>query len=93
MRVIHDKLISTLTPQGLSTLYMALAMATNFFGYEFARSANLSLFTSIQYGFSSPAAFPIAMACVSPFSVLLLLGYVHMSSCDRSVDPVASYAD
>lgn len=50
-------------------------MALHFFGYEFARSANLSLFTSKTAGFSNPSAFPLAMACVSPFSFVLLMGY------------------
>jgi len=54
---------------------MSLSMALHFFGYEFARSANLSLFTSKTAGFTNPAAFPLAMACVSPFSFVLLMGY------------------
>ena len=58
-----------------SALLMSISMALHFFGYEFARSANLSLFTSKTAGFSSPGAFPLAMACVSPFSFVLLMGY------------------
>ena len=58
-----------------SALLMSVSMALHFFGYEFARSANLSLFTSKTAGFSSPGAFPLAMACVSPFSFVLLMGY------------------
>ena len=58
-----------------SALLMSLAMALHFFGYEFARSACLSQFTSGTTGFSSPGAFPLAMVCVSPLSLLLLLGY------------------
>lgn len=60
-----------------ASVLMALSMATHFFGYEFARSSNLSAFTSKSAsGFGSdPGSFPLAMACVSPFSVLLLLGY------------------
>jgi hypothetical protein len=54
---------------------MALAMAFHFGGYEFVRSANLALFTSTKTGFSHPSAFPLAMALVSPFSLLLLAGY------------------
>jgi hypothetical protein len=73
MASYHDKIVSILTPQGVGALLMALSMAINFLGYEFARSANLSLFTSTNLGFSHPSAFSIAMACVSPFSFLLLL--------------------
>ena len=50
-------------------------MAMHFGGYEFIRNACLSLFTSSEYGFTSSAAFPFANALVSPFSVLLLIGY------------------
>lgn len=54
---------------------MALATALHFGGYEFVRNACLALFTSADYGFTSPAAFPLATALVSPFSVLLLWAY------------------
>jgi len=54
---------------------MAAAMALHFGGYEFIRNACLALFTSSEYGFSSPAAFPLANALISPFSVMLLWGY------------------
>lgn len=64
-----------LPPRGAAVLSMAIAMAMHFGGYEFARSSNLALFTSTKTGFTSPGAFPLAMACVSPFSVLLLMWY------------------
>uniref|UniRef100_A0A7R9VC99 ADP,ATP carrier protein n=1 Tax=Pseudictyota dubia TaxID=2749911 RepID=A0A7R9VC99_9STRA len=71
------RVLPGLTPALHASVLMALSMASHFFGYEFARSSNLSSFTSKgTSGFGSdPGAFPLAMACVSPFSVLLLLGY------------------
>lgn len=62
-------------PKGTAVAYMAMGMALHFGGYEFARSSSLALFTSSSSGFSSPGAFPLAMACASPMSVLLLMGY------------------
>lgn len=62
-------------PVALSILSMTTAMAMHFFGYEFARSGSLTLFTSEGTGFSGTSAFPLAMACVSPSSVLLLMLY------------------
>ena len=64
-------------PRGKSVLWMAFAMALHFGGYEFARSATLALFTSTQSGFTTPAAFPLAMALVTPFSYLLLMAYTR----------------
>ena len=67
----------TMSPRGQSVLYMALAMALHFGGYEFARSATLALFTSSTTGFSTPAAFPFAMAMVTPMSFVFLLAYAQ----------------
>lgn len=54
-------------------------MALHFGSYEFARSSNLALFTSPLTGFArTKFAFPLAMAFVSPFSVLLLMAYNHV---------------
>lgn len=64
-------------PRGKSVLWMASAMALHFGGYEFARSATLALFTSTQTGFSTPAAFPLAMALVTPLSYILLMAYTR----------------
>ena len=50
-------------------------MALHFGGYEFARASNLAMFTSKETGFGSRAAFPLAMALVTPLSLLLLGGY------------------
>lgn len=65
------------TPRAQSVLFMATAMALHFGGYEFARSATLALFTSTQTGFTTPAAFPLAMAMVTPLSFVFLLGYTR----------------
>ena len=54
---------------------MALAMSLHFFGYEFARSATLTLFTSSSTGFESNAALPLVLACVCPASLALLQFY------------------
>lgn len=66
---------SMAAPRAAAIMWMALAMALHFGGYEFARSSSLALFTSPAAGFHSPSAFPLAMGCVSPFSLLLLLLY------------------
>eukprot|EP00527_Entomoneis_sp_CCMP2396_P002127 CAMPEP_0198141828 /NCGR_PEP_ID=MMETSP1443-20131203/4763_1 /TAXON_ID=186043 /ORGANISM="Entomoneis sp., Strain CCMP2396" /LENGTH=525 /DNA_ID=CAMNT_0043804691 /DNA_START=135 /DNA_END=1712 /DNA_ORIENTATION=+ len=67
--------LANLTPRVRSVLHMTVAMALHFGGYEFFRNSCLALFTSSEYGFSSAAAFPMANAMVSPFSLILLLGY------------------
>lgn len=64
-----------ITPEGLSVLYMALAMAMHFFGYEFARSTAIGIFTSDSVGFTSASSLSLAMACVTPFSMALLMLY------------------
>jgi ATP/ADP translocase len=67
---------SMLTPQAQSVLCMSLAMAFHYLGYSLARSITVSLFTSDKTGFkNNHAAFPLAMTCISPVSLLLLLGY------------------
>lgn len=65
----------SLTPEGRSVLFMAFAMSLHYLGYSFARPSTLALFTSASTGYSSPAAFPLAMAFVSPTALLLLIGY------------------
>jgi ATP/ADP translocase len=65
-------------PRPKAILLMTVAMALHFGGYEFTRSGLTTLFTSNDFGFSSPSAFPLAMGLVSPFSVLLLMGYGHV---------------
>lgn len=63
-------------PRPRAILYMTLAMALHFGGYEFVRSGMLALFTSQTVGFANAAgAFPLAMGLVSPCSVVLLMGY------------------
>mmetsp|Transcript_20874 Transcript_20874/g.42737 ORF Transcript_20874/g.42737 Transcript_20874/m.42737 type:complete len:599 (-) Transcript_20874:108-1904(-) len=63
--------------KSLSALSMSLAMSLHFFGYEFARGSNMALFTSSTLGFGAASGkyYPLAMACVSPASMALLLGY------------------
>jgi len=67
--------IPDITPVGKSILCMASAMALHYLGYSLARPTTLSLFTSSKIGFKRSSAFPLAMAFVSPFSLLLLFGY------------------
>ena len=64
-----------ISPEGKAVLFMSFAMAMHYLGYSFARPTTLSLFTSKKIGFVSPAAFPFAMAFVSPVSLLLLILY------------------
>ena len=61
--------------EGKAVFFMSLAMAMHYLGYSFARPTTLSLFTSKKTGFVSPAAFPFAMAFVSPVSLILLMLY------------------
>lgn len=67
--------IPDITPVGKSILCMASAMALHYLGYSLARPTTLSLFTSSKIGFKRSSAFPLAMAFVSPFSLLLLFVY------------------
>ena len=62
-------------PRAMSCIYMAIAMAFHFGGYEFARSGALALFTSSKTGFSHPAAYPFAIGLVTPASFTLLYWY------------------
>lgn len=74
---LTSSLTQAMTPRVKSLIYMSLAMAIHFGGYEFFRNSCLSIFTSSEYGFKSPAAFPFAQGLIGPFSVLLLWGYGH----------------
>lgn len=47
----------------------------HFGGYEFFRNSVLALFTSEEFGFAHPAAYPLANGLISPFSLVLLWGY------------------
>ena len=62
-------------PEGRAVIFMATAMAMHYLGYSFARPSTIALFTSKKVGFQSPAAFPFAMAFISPMSLCLLLLY------------------
>jgi ATP/ADP translocase len=70
-----QSILSGVTPQGRSVAYMAIAMALHYLGYSFARPSTIALFTSKKVGFQSPAAFPLAMAFISPVSLGLLILY------------------
>jgi MFS family permease len=64
------------TPEGKSAFFMAVAMAFHYFGYSLARPVTVALFTSASTGYAGfNAAFPFAMAFVSPTALLLLMGY------------------
>jgi len=71
----NESMIPQLSPRPRSIVYMAVAMSLHFGGYEFFRNACLAIFTSTKYGFTSPSAFPLAGALVSPFSIFLLWLY------------------
>jgi ATP/ADP translocase len=65
-----------MTPQAKSVLCMSMAMACHYLGYSLARSISVSLFTSDRTGFpNSRAAFPLAMTCISPVSLVMLVWY------------------
>jgi len=65
-----------ITPEGKSVLFMTIAMAFHYLGYSLARPITVALFTSSATGYAGfAAAFPFAMAFVSPMALLLLMGY------------------
>ena len=70
------KIKQSLTPKGTSVLYMAIAMSLHYLSYSIARPSTIALFTSAKTGFAgNTAAFPLAMAFISPTSLLLLILY------------------
>ena len=72
----NDEKQSSITPQGLSVLYMAIAMSLHYLSYSIARPSTIALFTSAKTGFAgNTAAFPLAMAFISPTSLSLLFIY------------------
>ena len=69
-----------LPPRARAAVYMGAAMSLHFGGYEFLRNSCLGMFTSAERGFPHAAAFPLASALVSPFTVLLLFLYGRLLS-------------
>jgi hypothetical protein len=67
---------SVIGPRAKAVFFMAVAMSMHYLGYSLARPITISLFTSEKSGYGGiAAAFPFAMAFVSPMSLALLLGY------------------
>mmetsp|Transcript_20508 Transcript_20508/g.30826 ORF Transcript_20508/g.30826 Transcript_20508/m.30826 type:complete len:490 (+) Transcript_20508:108-1577(+) len=64
-----------LAPKAQAVIFMAIAMSLHYLGYSFARPSTIAIFTSSKTGYQSTAAFPLAMAFVSPVSLLLLISY------------------
>jgi ATP/ADP translocase len=63
-------------PEFHAVILMAIAMSFHYLGYSLARPISVALFTSASTGYAGfPAAFPFAMAFVSPVALLLLMGY------------------
>ena len=63
-----------MSPEGKSVFFMALAMAMHYLGYSLARPTTVALFTSASTGYAGfAAAFPFAMAFVSPTALVLLM--------------------
>mmetsp|Transcript_1796 Transcript_1796/g.2686 ORF Transcript_1796/g.2686 Transcript_1796/m.2686 type:complete len:457 (-) Transcript_1796:178-1548(-) len=58
-----------------SALLMSTAMAMLMFGHELSRNSIMALFTSETTGFAKAEVLTLAMSCVSPFSLLLLIWY------------------
>ena len=67
-----------LTAKPRAVLCMAIAMSLHYLGYSFARPSTIALFTSSKTGYQSHAAFPLAMAFVSPVSLALLMVYTWL---------------
>jgi ATP/ADP translocase len=67
---------SGISEKGFSVLCMAIAMSLHYLSYSIARPSTIALFTSAKTGFAgNTAAFPLAMAFISPTSLMLLLLY------------------
>ncbi len=74
--MIRGGSLSKITPQGSSVLCMAIAMSLHYLSYSIARPSTIALFTSAKTGFAgNTAAFPLAMAFISPTSLMLLFLY------------------
>ena len=68
--------VDGITPQGTAVIYMAVAMSLHYLSYSIARPSTIALFTSGKFGFGgNKAAFPLAMAFISPTSLMLLFLY------------------
>lgn len=77
---VQNEALSLSSPKARAVGTMAIAMALHYFSYSIARPTTVALFTSKQAGFSSSltsknVAYPLAMACISPVSFILLLAY------------------
>ena len=78
--------------RGKSVICMSLSLAIHLGGYELSRSTVMALFTSDKLGFGHGkegglSALPMAVGCVSPFSVALLWFYAN--TLDRGGPPYA----
>mmetsp|Transcript_27408 Transcript_27408/g.65804 ORF Transcript_27408/g.65804 Transcript_27408/m.65804 type:complete len:702 (+) Transcript_27408:144-2249(+) len=74
----HPHNQSRLSPRSASCLFMSIAMALHFGGYEFCRSGAMALLTSkvAPHGFGNfAAAYPFFMGLVTPVSLSLVYGY------------------
>ena len=70
------------SPRYRSVLCMSMSLTIHLAGYELSRAAVVALFTSDGLGFGHGSggglsALPLAVGCVSPFSVALLWFYGH----------------
>mmetsp|Transcript_15480 Transcript_15480/g.37129 ORF Transcript_15480/g.37129 Transcript_15480/m.37129 type:complete len:588 (+) Transcript_15480:325-2088(+) len=77
---INNKPRSLLSARRRSVLLMSLSLAVHLSGYELSRAAVMALFTSDGLGFGHGddgglSALPMAVGCVSPFSMALLWFY------------------
>lgn len=74
---VQEKLLGLdVSPEGKAVFFMAMAMACHYLGYSLARPATVALFTSASTGYAGfAAAFPFAMAFVSPMALVLLSAY------------------
>jgi hypothetical protein len=63
-------------PKGKAVLLvcMVIAMSLHYLSYSIAHPSTIALFTSTKTGFAgNTAAFPLAMAFISPTSLILVL--------------------
>ena len=68
----REGLRNKITPKAKAAIYMSICTAVHFSGHELARGPCTSMFTSKDIGFQSPAALPLCIGLVSPFTIIVL---------------------
>ncbi len=81
----RERLRNKITPKAKAAIYMSICTAVHFSGHELARGPCTSMFTSKDIGFQNPAALPLCIGLVSPFTIIVLWVSFLSKSFDISV--------